>query len=82
MTPERRAAFTQEILAMHGTHYAFIALELANERAAEARQDRLAAIARAGKPRTSRVRRAIARVALVVARAADAEIARAPLPTT
>ena len=52
-------------------YYAFVALDLANRRAAEADAQRLAALAHPGEPRTSGLRRAIARVALAVARAAD-----------
>ena len=55
------------------TYYAFLALDLANRRAAEARAERLAALAQPGEPRGAGVRRAIARVALAVARLADAE---------
>ena len=63
-------------------YYAFLALDLARERAAEADARRLAALGRRDEPRTSAVRRAIARVALAVARAADEEVGRAPLATS
>ena len=62
-------------------YYAFIALELARERAAEANAQRLAALAHPGESRPGVVRRAIARVALAVARAADDEVIRVPLTT-
>lgn len=62
-------------------YYTFIALEIARERAAEADAYRLAALAQPGEPRPSRIRRAIARVALAVARAADEEVVGVPLPT-
>src|SRR4051794_36670613 len=55
---------------MH-SHYLFLALDLARERAAEADSQRLAALARLGAPRKGRVRRLVARAALAVARAAD-----------
>jgi hypothetical protein len=54
-------------------YYAFIALELAHRRALEADAHRLAALARPAEPRTAGLRRAIARVAVAVARAADEE---------
>ena len=63
-------------------YYAFIALDLARERAAEANAQRLAHLARPVEARPSRIRRAIARLALAVARAADEEIVRAPLATS
>lgn len=62
-------------------YYAFIALELARERVAEANAQRLAALAHEGESRPGVVRRAIARVALAVARAADDEVVRVPLTT-
>jgi hypothetical protein len=67
---------------MHlSNYYAFVALDLARERAAEADAQRLAASAHPGEPRTAGLRRLIARVALAVARAADDEVGRAPVPT-
>ncbi len=67
---------------MHlSNYYALIALDLARERAAEADAQRLAAFAHPGEPRTAGLRRAIARVALAVARAADDEVGRVPLAT-
>jgi hypothetical protein len=57
---------------MHNHYYTFMALELARQRAAEADQHRLAALAR--PPRSNQVglvRRLIARAAVAVARAAD-----------
>jgi hypothetical protein len=66
---------------MQSYYYTFIALELARERVAEANAQRLAALAHPGEPRTARIRRAIARVALAVARAADTEVGRVPLET-
>jgi hypothetical protein len=62
-------------------YYAFLALDVARERAAEADAQRRAALALAGEVRSSAIRRAIARVALAVARAADAETVRSPLAT-
>ena len=62
-------------------YYAFIAVDLARERTAEANAERLAALAHPGESRPGLVRRAIARVALAVARAADDEVARSPLAT-
>jgi len=62
-------------------YYTFIALELARERAAEANAHRLAALSHPGEPRTAGIRRAIARVALAIARAADDEVGRVPLVT-
>jgi hypothetical protein len=59
--------------------FALIALDLARERAAEADAYRFAAQFDAAEPRPSRVRRGIARIALAVARAADAETAQVPL---
>ena len=64
---------------MH-SYYTFIALDLARERAAEASRERLAACA----PRSSEVgfvRRAVARVAVAVARAADERVAQGELAT-
>ena len=62
-------------------YYAFVALELARERTAEANAQRLAALAHEGESRPSMIRRAIARVALAIARAADDEVVRLPLTT-
>lgn len=67
---------------MHNHYYAFMALQLARERAAEADAHRLAALAHQGESRPSRVRRAIARVALAIARAADDTVVGVPLTTT
>jgi hypothetical protein len=58
------------------SYYTFIALELARQRAAEANAQRL--FAHPGEPRTAGLRRVIARIALAVARAADAAAADAP----
>jgi hypothetical protein len=58
-------------------YYAFVALELARERAAEAHNHRLAALAEPGQPRTAGLRRGIARIALAVARAADSDAVNA-----
>jgi hypothetical protein len=57
---------------MHNHYYTFMALELARQRAEEADQHRLAALAR--PPRSNQVgivRRYIARAAVAIARAAD-----------
>jgi hypothetical protein len=60
---------------MNTNHYLFFALDTARERAAEADRHRLAAQARAAAaglpPHVNPVRRAVARVAMAVARAAD-----------
>ncbi|HEX2755239.1 MAG TPA: hypothetical protein VHM48_07230 [Candidatus Limnocylindrales bacterium] len=66
---------------MQSNYYAFLALELARERVAEANAQRLAALAHPGEPWTAGIRRAIARIALAVARAADDEVGRVPLTT-
>jgi len=58
--------------------FALLALDLARERAAEADAVRFADLANAQERRPSRLRRGIARVALGVARAADAEVGRVP----
>lgn len=66
---------------MHSS-YAFLALDLANERAAEADAQRLALLAHRGEARPGLLRRAVARLALAVARAADADAAaRTPVTT-
>jgi hypothetical protein len=62
-------------------YYAFIALDLARQRVAEADASRLAALAHPAPARPSGLRRAIARVALAVARTADAEVGRAAVTT-
>jgi hypothetical protein len=62
-------------------YYAFVALDLARERAAEADAQRLAALGRPASTRTLGVRRAIARLALAIARAADDDLGRASLST-
>lgn len=66
-------------------YYAFLALDIARERTAEANAQRLAALAHRGELRPNRVRRAVARVAHAVAHAADARSvetsARSPLTT-
>lgn len=67
---------------MHsGYYYTFIALDLARQRALEADAERLASLTHPGEPRTAGIRRAIARVAVAIARAADdeIEIGRAPV---
>jgi hypothetical protein len=68
---------------VHTNHYLFYALETARERAAEADRHRLAAQARAaqaGLPAAvNPVRRAVARLAVAVARVAD-EAALRPAP--
>ncbi len=67
---------------MHlSNYYAFIAMDLARQRAAEAEAQRLAAFANPGEPRTAGVRRVIARVAFAIARAADDEVGRVTLTT-
>jgi hypothetical protein len=63
------------------SYYAFIALDIARERAAEADAQRLAALGRPESTRTLGIRRAIARLALAVARAADDDVRQASLST-
>lgn len=63
------------------SYYMFLALETARQKTAEADAQRLAALAHPGEQRPSLVRRAIARVAFAIARAADSEVGRAPLAT-
>ena len=63
------------------SYYAFIALDLARERAAEADAQRLVALGRPASTRSLGVRRAIARVALAIARVADDDLRRASLST-
>ena len=65
---------------MH-THYVFLALEVARERAAEADAPRLAGLAHPSEPIGVRVRRSIARAALAVARVADDEVRPVSLTT-
>jgi hypothetical protein len=65
---------------MHNSNfYAFVALDLANQRVAEANSQRLADLAHPGESSTSGLRRMIARIALAVARAADDEVATVQL---
>jgi hypothetical protein len=54
--------------------YTFIAFDLARERVREAEQARLASLRQPVPARTSRVRRAIARAAIAVARVADRDL--------
>jgi hypothetical protein len=64
------------------SYYAFIALDLARERMAEADRNRLAALDRPRDPkRVGFARRWIARVAVAVARAADEGFVRHELAT-
>ena len=65
----------------YSNFYVLLALDLARQRAAEARAEHLAALADDGEPRFATVRRLIARAAIAVARAADAEAVPAPLTT-
>ena len=65
---------------MHA-YYAFLALDLARERAAEANAQRLARLGRRAEPDVGVVRRAVARVALAVARAADERVGGVRLTT-
>jgi len=55
---------------MHST-YLFLALDLARERAAEFERERFASSAHSAPSWVTRMRRAIARAAVAVARAAD-----------
>lgn len=64
---------------MHA-YYTFLALDIARQRTEEARAVRLAALAQPGT-RPSVIRRAIARVALAIARAADEDLGRVSLST-
>jgi hypothetical protein len=59
---------------MQSAYYVFLALELADRRPADANAYHLAERATWGEPRPSRIRRTVARIALAVARAADAEV--------
>ena len=56
------------------SHYLFLALDLARERAAEANRERLAALAHQGQSRPGTIRRVIARIAIAIARAADERV--------
>ena len=58
---------------MHA-YYTYLALDLANERAAEANAARLASLAHPRPSRITTLRRAIARIAVAVARAADEDL--------
>lgn len=60
-------------------YYMFVALQLAQDRVAEANAQRLATLAHPGEARTAGIRRIVARVALAVARAADDEVGRVAL---
>jgi hypothetical protein len=55
-------------------HQMIIALELARERVAEADRYRLAALAQSGEARVSRTRRAVAKLAIAIARVADRSV--------
>jgi hypothetical protein len=63
------------------SYYTFIALDLARERAAEADAQRLAALGRQPSTRSLGVRRAIARLALAIARVADDDLGQTSLST-
>ena len=65
---------------MH-SFYTVMALDLARERAAEADAYRLAALSRAGTTDVGFVRRAVARIAFAIARAADEQVGRVSLST-
>jgi hypothetical protein len=54
-------------------YYTILALDIARERAAEADAARLAALTSPRRPRFGLVRRAVARAAIAVARAADGD---------
>ena len=58
---------------MHA-YYTFLALDLARQRAAEAEAARLARLGRPAPSRGTLLRRAIARVAIAIARAADGDL--------
>jgi hypothetical protein len=58
---------------MHA-YYTFLALDIARQRSAEAEAERLALLGRPAPTRASIVRRAVARVAIAVARAADRDL--------
>lgn len=64
---------------MQSTYYTFIALQLAQQRTDEANRQRMAALAHPGETRPNVVRRAVARVALAVAVAADERSSRRTL---
>lgn len=65
---------------MH-SFYTVLALDLARERAAEADAQRLAALSRAGRTDVGLVRRAVARIAFAIARAADDRVGQVSLTT-
>jgi len=65
---------------MH-SYYTFIALDIAQRRAAEADAWRLASLAHPPASRTLGVRRLVARFALAIARAADEDLGRISLST-
>ncbi len=66
---------------MQHPYFALVALEIAQQRVAEATAERLAAIGHSSDPRFAGVRRLISRFALAVARAADEEVGQIPLAT-
>jgi hypothetical protein len=63
------------------SYFAFLALDVARERAAEADSWRLAALAHPRPSRATVVRRGIARLALAVARLADKDLGGGTLST-
>jgi hypothetical protein len=58
---------------MHA-YYTFLALDIANQRAAEANAERLASLTHKAPSNLTLIRRAIARVAVAIARAADEDL--------
>ena len=58
---------------MHA-YYTFLALDIARQRTAEAEAVRLASLGRPAPSRMTVVRRAIARVAIAIARVADRDL--------
>ena len=54
--------------------YTYLALDIANQRTAEANKARLAALAHPGPSRMTVIRRTIARLAVAIARAADEDL--------
>jgi hypothetical protein len=65
---------------MH-SHYLFLALDLARERAAEADAVRLASLGRRSDSIAARIRRRVARLAVAVAFAVDDEVGSVALTT-
>ena len=76
MTTDRSGRALEDLTMQHANYYAFVALEISRQRAAEARAERLALLAHPARPRSAGLRRLIARAALAVARAVDDDAGR------